>query len=67
MQIFDSRRSDATGGAPGEVIAVSDDGITGAASGGAILVQRVRPEGDKKIASKDFVAGGGVAVGSKFV
>jgi methionyl-tRNA formyltransferase len=66
VQIFDSRRSDAKGGAPGEVIAVSDDGITVAATGGAILVQRVRPEGDKKIASKDFVAKSGLAVGAKF-
>jgi len=66
VQIFDSRRADASGGAPGEVIAVSDDGITIAANGGAILVQRVRPEGDKKIASKDFVAGSGLKVGAKF-
>ncbi len=64
LQVFDSRRSDATGGAPGEVIAVSDDGITVAAIGGSILVQRVRPEGDKKITAKDFIASSGIAVGA---
>lgn len=66
VQVFDSRRSDATGGAPGEVIAIGDDGITVAANGGSILVQRVRPEGDKKISAKDFVTSSGLSVGAKF-
>jgi methionyl-tRNA formyltransferase len=66
LQIFDSAASNATGGAPGEVIAIDETGITVAANGGAVLVKRVRPEGDKKITASDFVAASGLAVGAKF-
>ena len=66
LQIFDSAASDATGGAPSEVIAIDETGITVAASGGAVLVKRVRPEGDKKISAGDFVAASGLAVGARF-
>lgn len=66
LQIFDSASCDAAGGAPGEVIAIDESGITVAAGGGAVLVKRVRPEGEKKIAASDFVASAGLAVGAKF-
>jgi methionyl-tRNA formyltransferase len=66
LQIFDSAASDATGGVPGEVIAIDKTGIIVAASGGAVLVKRVRPEGDKKITASDFVAASGLVVGAKF-
>ncbi len=66
LQVFDSAASDATGGAPGEVIAIDESGITVAAGGGAVLVKRVRPEGDKKVTASDFVASSGIAVGAKF-
>lgn len=66
LQIFDSASCDAAGGAPGEVIAIDESGITVAAGGGAVLVKRVRPEGEKKIAASDFVASVGLAVGAKF-
>ncbi len=66
LQIFDSTASSATGGAPGEVIAIDETGITVAAGGGAVLVKRVRPEGGKKIAAGEFVADAGLAAGAKF-
>ena len=66
LQIFDRASCDAAGGAPGEVIAIDESGITVAAGGGAVLVKRVRPEGEKKIAASDFVASAGLAVGAKF-
>lgn len=65
LQVFDCRKAADGSGAPGEVIAIGEDGITVAAGGGAINLQRVRPEGDKKIKAADFVSGSGIAVGAR--
>jgi methionyl-tRNA formyltransferase len=65
LQIFDCRKVTSGDGAPGEVIAISDEGITVAAGGGGLNLQRVRPEGDKKLKTADFVSGSGIAVGAK--
>ena len=65
LKIFDSAKVDASG-KPGEVIAVSDEGITIAASGGGILVKRVKPHDDKKISSADFIAKVGLSAGAVF-
>ena len=64
LGIFDSRKSDATG-TPGEVVSVSEDGVTVAAQGGSVLVQRVRPAGGKKIAASEWAAEAGIAAGTK--
>jgi methionyl-tRNA formyltransferase len=63
LQIFDSAKLSDGAGAPGEVIGVSEDGITIAAQGGAILVKRVRPEGEGKMAAGEFATGAGLAKG----
>ncbi len=63
LQIFDSAIA-AGDGAPGEVTEVTDEGFTVAARGGAIRIQRVRPEGEGKIAAGEFAAGAGLAKGS---
>ena len=59
LQIFDCARLDApgqaSGGAPGEVAAIGEDGITVATGDGAILIKRVRGEG-QKIAAADYAA-----------
>ena len=65
LQVFDCVKSNATGTA-GKVIAIDDKGITVAVGGGAIVLQRVRPEGDKKLKAADFVASSGLTVGAKF-
>jgi methionyl-tRNA formyltransferase len=66
LQIFDSAKLADGDGAPGEVTAVGDDGITVAAPGGAILVKRVRPEGEaKKIPAAEFAARAGLAKGAR--
>ena len=65
LQIFDCRKAASGDGEPGEVIAIGDDGITVAANGGALNLQRVRPEGDKKLKAADFVSGSGIATGAK--
>ncbi|MEM1160124.1 MAG: methionyl-tRNA formyltransferase [Pseudomonadota bacterium] len=64
LGIFDSARSDATGN-PGEVVSVSEDGVTVAADGGAILVKRVRPAGAGKIAAAEWAAQNGITPGTK--
>ena len=43
-------------GAPGEVKKISEDGITVGGKGGGLLIQRVRPENDKKINSYEFAS-----------
>ena len=63
LKIFDSTKKPEAGGAPGEVVGVSGDGITVAAGGGAIEVRRVQPEGEKKIAAGEYAAAAGVRKG----
>ena len=65
VKIFDSARIDASG-APGEVVAVSDEGVAVAAAGGGILIKKVRPAGSGKIAAGEFAAAEGIEVGSRF-
>jgi len=65
LQVFDCRKAASGSGTPGEVIAIGDDGVTVAAGDGAINLQRVRPDGDKKLKSADFVAGSGITVGTR--
>ena len=65
LQIFDADKLAKSAGAPGEITAMSDDGITVAAKDGAILVKRVRPEGEGKIAAAEFAANAGLAAGAR--
>ena len=55
LKIFDCAKVEASG-KPGEVIAVSDEGITVATKDGGILVKRVKPHDDKKITSADYIS-----------
>jgi methionyl-tRNA formyltransferase len=64
LQIFDSAKA-AGDGQPGEVIEVTGEGFTVAAQGGAILVKRVRPEGEGKIGAGEFAANAGLSAGAK--
>ena len=65
IDIYDSARADQSG-APGEILAVSADGMTVAAGGGAVLVKRVRAPGGQKIAAAEFAATAGIAAGDRF-
>lgn len=65
LSIFDSARDDGVSGAPGEIVAVSDDGITIAAGQGGVVVKRVRPASGAKIAAAEFAAQSGLSVGSR--
>lgn len=65
VQIFDSARAEGSG-APGQIIAADDTGITVAAGGGAIFVKRVRPAGGQKIAAAEFAKLSGLKAGDRF-
>ena len=65
LKIFDSALSSESGGTPGTVLAIDDDGIRVAAQDGQVLIKRVRPEGDKKIAASEFATESGLSVGDK--
>ncbi len=65
LQIFDCRKTGASGGAPGEITAVSGGTVTIAAQGGQIEVERVRPEGGGKVSAGEFAAESGLKPGTK--
>ena len=64
LGLFDARRSDATG-TPGEVVSVTEDGVTVAADGGSIRLMRVRPAGQGKIAATEWAEQAGISAGTK--
>ena len=64
LQVFDSARAEGSGGAPGEVVALDDAGITVAAGDGRILIRRVRSEGGGKVAAADYATESGLTLGA---
>ncbi len=64
IQLYASTRVDSSG-APGEVLEVSDDGITISAADGAVRVGRVRPEKEKKIPAGEYAAAAGLKAGDR--
>ncbi len=64
VQLYDSAKLDGDG-TPGEVVDVSGDGVTVQASGGRILVKRVRPAGGDKIPAAQWAEEAGVKPGAK--
>ncbi len=65
LQIFDAAKISNGAGVPGEITGLSEEGITVAAQGGAVLVKRVRPEGEGKIPAAEFAANAGLATGAR--
>jgi methionyl-tRNA formyltransferase len=51
---------------PGQVVAVGDAGIHVATSEGQILVERLRPEGGKKMPAAEWAAQVGLKPGARF-
>ena len=56
VQIYDCARIDGDG-TPGEVVSVSEEGVTIQANGGRILVKRLRPKGGDKQPANEWMAG----------
>jgi len=66
VDIFDSRKGTATG-APGTILAITDDALTVAAAGGSIVISKVRAAGEKaKVSGGAFAKSAGLAVGDTF-
>jgi len=69
VDIFDSAQipgKAAGDGAPGSVLAISDQGMTVAAQGGVILAKRVRGADGKKVAAAEWAKAAGVGAGDVF-
>ena len=67
VQIYDaSKHVGDTGAEPGAVTAVGDDSFTVAAAGGAIEITRVRPQGGRKVAAREFADSAGLQPGAQF-
>lgn len=64
LKVFDSRKTDGEAGAPGEVMAVTDEGFEVSAKDGRVLVKRVQPAGEKKLHWPDYRGSGKVDVGT---
>lgn len=64
LSLFDSTVADGSG-APGEVLDVSDEGVTIAAADGAVRVGRMRADKDQKLPASECAAAAGVSAGTK--
>jgi methionyl-tRNA formyltransferase len=65
VQIFDAAQSDDISGTPGEIVAISDDGVSVAANSGGVILKRVRYESRDKIPAADFISQNGLDLGAK--
>jgi methionyl-tRNA formyltransferase len=63
VDVYDSAKVDGSGEA-GTVTKITDEGFVVAANGGQILVKRIRPEGEGKIAASEFKIDKGAKLGS---
>jgi len=63
IKIYDAARLDGDGPNHGEVVAVSDDGITVQGNGGQILIKRVRPAGAGKMTASEWAQSAGISIG----
>lgn len=64
VALYDPQRAEGVG-TPGEVVSVSEDGITVQADGGRIVAKRVRAEGGGKIPAAEWAQSAGVTAGKK--
>src|SRR5690606_24582064 len=64
IDIFDSAKIDGSG-TPGEIVAITGDGIQVAAKGGRILIRRLRA-GGQKIPATEYAVSASLKVGDRF-
>lgn len=66
LQLYDGRKlTTEAAGVPGEIVGIDANGITVAAHGGNLAIQRVRPAGGKKLDATEFANGAGLSVGTR--
>lgn len=67
VSLYDCRKlPEALSIQPGQVSKVSDAGVQVATADGQLLVERLRPEGGKKVGAAEWAAAAGVKEGSRF-
>lgn len=68
VKLFGARGASpsAPAGAPGEILAVSDDGLVVACGSGAVRVTHVQPSGRRRLAAGEWARGRGDVVGRTF-
>jgi len=64
ISFYDSRLLEGDG-TPGDVVSVTEDGVTVQAQGGRILVKRVRPAGAGKLQAAEWAAEAGIHPGQR--
>ncbi len=64
LTIFDSSKGGGVDGDPGTVVAMDERGMTVAANGGSILIQRVRTEDGAKLSAAEIAEQSGISVPS---
>lgn len=68
IKLFESAvRSIATNELPGTILDLSPEGIAAATGNGILLVKRLQRQGKKVLSAEDFVHGGHVKLGDRFV
>jgi len=66
VKIFDcAKQSAADGAKPGEVTAVGDEGISVACGDGQIQIQRLRPQGAKKMTVAEYLVDSAIKPGDQ--
>lgn len=65
LQIYDSEKSNKSGGEPGKVVAIDDTGFLVATGSNQICVHKVKLEGEKKVAATEFVKQTSLEVGDE--
>lgn len=65
LKIYDAAHVDGDGLNHGEVVSVSDKGITVQGNGGRILIKRVRPAGSGKVTAAEWGASAAITAGTK--
>ena len=67
VSLFDSRKvHEPKSVQPGQVVAIGDAGVHVATADGQILVERLRPDGGKKVAAAEWAAEVGLKPGARF-
>ncbi len=64
VQVYDSAKRPGDG-TPGEIVSVGEDGVEVQASGGRVLIKRVRPKGGDKVAAAEWAAQAGLVSGQR--
>jgi methionyl-tRNA formyltransferase len=66
IKLFGARPVPEARGAPGEVVAVTDDGLVVACGDGGTRLATVQPAGKRRMAAVEWQRGRGIAVGRRF-